>query len=89
MDVGHGAGKTVLNIWCKSGAYVHHRATGTITNRVTDMAQVTVKYKRNRETRTDGLKAWRVDRTHVIEHKPYMMGCAEVREMTYAYGGVR
>lgn len=53
------------------------------------MAQVTVKYKRNRETRTDGLKAWRVDRTHVIEHKPYMMGCAEVREMTYAYGGVR
>jgi hypothetical protein len=53
------------------------------------MAQVTVKFKRNRETRTDGINAWRVDRTFTVEHKPYPMGCAEAREMVAVYGSTR
>lgn len=44
------------------------------------MAQVTVKFKRNRETRTDGMQAWRSDRTFYIEPPvPYLMALADYR----------
>ncbi|QOI69507.1 hypothetical protein XaavBphi31_10 [Xanthomonas phage Xaa_vB_phi31] len=43
------------------------------------MAQVTVKYKRNRETRTDGIKAWRVDRTFVVQRTACLVRTGQCR----------
>lgn len=52
-----------------------------------DMAQVTVKYKRNRETRTNGIKAWRVDRTFVVQSSElpasFALGNADARASFY------
>lgn len=39
-----------------------------------------MKFKRNRETRTNGMQAWRVDRTFYVEPPvPYLMALADYR----------
>jgi len=53
------------------------------------MAQVTVKFKRNRETRTNGLQAWRADRTfYITPAAPYLMAQADYRK-AFKFCGMR
>lgn len=54
------------------------------------MSKIPVKYKRNRETRTDGIKAWRVDRTFTVDVPNYpfqstsvLLGNADTRASFY------
>ncbi|AHB12101.1 hypothetical protein Paz_04 [Xylella phage Paz] len=52
---------------------------------------IIVKYKKNRITKTNGITAWREDRTFSVEvnRMDRAMGCACIREEFYSYMGVR